>query len=163
MSDTPAPRAPLSRRIEIAVLTVFGVAATLLMFGNAVMRYLLGSSLVWAEEVIRLMFVWSMFIAVTTAFFRNEHIGFDNLAKKTGPLNFAYRVVYASSLAAVGGILACYGFRYNAMTGSVPLPATNLPTALFMWPGILAGAAWAGLGLYRLLRALVGKSAGGKA
>ena len=88
MSDTSAPRAPLVRRIEIAVLTVLGVAATLLMFGNSIMRYIFGTSLVWAEEVIRLMFVWSMFIAVTTAFFRNEHIGFDNLAKKKGPPQF---------------------------------------------------------------------------
>ena len=71
--------------------------------------------------------------------------------------------MYAASLAAVGGILAVYGFRYNAMTGSVPLPATNLPTALFMWPGIVAGAVWAVLGLYRLVRAIAGRSAGGKA
>jgi len=163
MSDTKAPREGLARRVEITVLAILGVASTLLMFGNSVARYLFGRTLVWAEEVIRLMFVWSMFIAVTTAFFRNEHIGFDNLAKRPGPLNFVYRVVYAACLAAVGGILAFFGFRYNAMTGAVPLPATNLPTALFMWPGILAGATWAVLGAYRLVCALSGRGEGGKA
>jgi TRAP-type C4-dicarboxylate transport system permease small subunit len=163
MSDTTAPRAPLVRRIEVAVLTVLGVCATLLMFGNSVLRYIFGTSLVWAEEVIRIMFVWSMFIAVTAAFFRNQHIGFDNLAKKKGPLNLLYRIVYAASLAVVGAILAFYGFKYNKMTGSVPLAATDLPTALFMWPGILSGLVWAALGLYRLVRAIAGKSAGGMA
>jgi hypothetical protein len=62
-----------------------------------------------------------MFIAVTTSFFRNEHIGFDGLAKKGAVFNFIYRVVYAACLAAAGGILAYFGFRYNALTGNVPL------------------------------------------
>lgn len=36
------------------------------------------------------------------------------------------------------------------MTGDVPLPATNLPTSLFMWPGVIAGAAWVLIGLRQL-------------
>lgn len=156
MSDTSSRLGAL-RRVELTVMTVLGVAATLLMFGNAVGRYLFGASLVWAEEVIRMIFVAAMFIAITTAFFRNEHIGFDALAKKEGFLHALYRAAYAISLAAVGGILAFYGFRYNALTGSVPLAATNLPTAIFMWPGIIAGASWFLLGIWRLARLLAGK------
>jgi TRAP-type C4-dicarboxylate transport system permease small subunit len=127
------------------------------MFGNAVSRYIFHYSFVWAEEVIRILFVWVMFIAITAAFIRNEHIGFDNLAKKSGPLNVIYRAAYAICLLAVGGILAFYGFRYNVMTGSVPLAATNLPTAIFNWPGIIAGAVWAILGAWRLILLVLGK------
>jgi TRAP-type C4-dicarboxylate transport system permease small subunit len=139
-------------RLERTVLTALGVAATLIMFGNAVLRYLLGTTMVWSEEVIRLLFVWAMFIAISTAFWRNEHIGFDALAKKGGWVGAASRAVSALCLLAVGAVLAVHGFRYAVMTGGVPLPATNLPTALFMWPAVVAGAAWAVMGAWRLLR-----------
>jgi TRAP-type C4-dicarboxylate transport system permease small subunit len=152
MSDMAAPPASVAHRIELAVLTLLGLAATVIMFGNAVLRYLAGTSLIWSEEVIRLLFVWAMFIAITGAFFRNEHIGFDNLVRKTQVLRLVHRAVYALCLLGVGSILAFHGYRYNAMTGAVRLPATNLPTALLMWPGILSGAIWALLGLYRLAR-----------
>ncbi len=160
MSENPEPRIAWPKKIEYAVLTILGVAATLIMFGNAVSRYVFGKTYVWAEEVIRMIFVCGMFIAITTAFFRNEHIGFDNFSKKKGPLNLVYRLTYSLCLIAVGGILAVYGYRYNALTGSVPLAATNLPAAIFMWPGIIAGTTWALLGIWRLIRIFIGRSEG---
>ena len=152
----PPPRgiAPWLGRLELTILTALGVAATLIMFGNAVLRYLLGTSMIWSEEIIRLLFVWAMFIAITTAFWRNEHIGFDNLAKKGGWVGAVSNASSAFCLLVVGAVLAFYGFRYTVMTGGVPLPATNLPTGLFMWPGVIAGAAWAVLGALRLLQQL---------
>jgi TRAP-type transport system small permease protein len=152
MTDTRAPPTSLARRFELATLTLLGLAATAIMFANAALRYLAGGSLIWAEEVIRILFVWAMFIAITAAFFRNEHIGFDNLVKTSRWLTLVHRAIYALCLSGVGAILAFYGFRYNAMTGAVGLPATDLPSALLMWPGILSGAVWALLGLWRLSR-----------
>lgn len=157
MSDTAGSKPSVGRRIELAALTVFGVLATLIMFGNSLGRYVFGTTFVWAEEIIRLLFVWSTFISITTGFVRSEHIGFDGLAKKEGALNVIYRAVYAVSLIVVGGIVAYYGFIYCSMTGDVPLAATNLPTSLFMWPGVVSGAIWLLLGLYRLGRLVAGK------
>lgn len=157
MSDQSPVRVPIFKRVERTVLTVLGVSATLLMFGNAVGRYLFGSSLVWAEEVIRMLFVAAMFIAITTAFLRNQHIGFDAFAKKPGFLNVLYRIVNSLCLLTVGGILAVYGYIYNDLTGSVQLSGTNWPTALFMWPGILAGAVWFLIGAFRLVELVLGK------
>lgn len=140
---------------EKIILTAFGVAATLLMFGNAAGRYILGRGMVWAEEVIRMLFVWAMFFAISAAFVRNDHIGFDGLTKKGGKLGLISRLISSICLFGVGATLAWFGFRYNGFTGKVPLPATNLPSSLFMWPGILAGAFWAALGAYRVLAAIV--------
>ena len=164
-ADRPAPAAAAAPsrwlgRLERTVLTILGVAATLIMFGNAVLRYALGTSMIWAEEIIRLLFVWAMFIAITAAFWRNEHIGFDNLAKKGGWLGAVSGAVSAACLLAVGAILALYGFRYTVMTGGVPLPATNLPTGLFMWPGVIAGVVWAVLGAVRLVQQGLGLAKG---
>lgn len=163
MSDTREKRSmPARRRIELGALSVMGIGATLLMFANSIGRYVLGTTIVWAEEIIRILFVWSMFIAITTAFFRNEHIGFDNLAKKPGFFNVLYRAVSSICLLVVGACLVWFGTRYTIMTGRVPLPATNLPTALFMWPGVVAGLAWACLGAWRLVALLLGRPEGGR-
>jgi len=145
-------------RLETYILVFLGVAATLLMFVNALGRYIFGSTLVWAEEVIRMLFVWAMFIAITTSFLRNEHIGFDGLAKRGGFLGLVSSLVCSVCLIGVGGILAFFGYRYNALTGDVPLTATNLPTSLFMWPGIIAGAAWVVIGFVRLTKIRTGRS-----
>jgi len=151
MSNAKPVGLSMGRRIEIAVYTVLGVAMTLLMFSNAVMRYGFDSSIVWSEEIIRMMFVLTMFIAITGGFIRNEHIGFDNFSKIPGVFNLLYRVVTALCLIIVGGLLAYYGAVFTLMTGDVPLPATNLPTGLFMWPGVIAGAVWVVIGAWKIV------------
>ena len=70
------------RKIERAVLVILGVGMTVIMFINACGRYLLGSTLLWAEETVRICFVWAMFIAITDLFVTGEHIGFDVIAMK---------------------------------------------------------------------------------
>ena len=60
--------------------------------------------------------------------------------------------IYYFSLTAVGGILAYYGWKYNGMTGHVPLAGTNLPSAVLMLPGIGAGVIWAALGVFRIIQ-----------
>lgn len=151
MNSEKPKRLSVGRRIEIAVYTLLGVAMTLLMFSNAVLRYVFDSSIVWSEEIIRIFFVLAMFIAITGGFIRNEHIGFDNIAKIPGACNLIYRAVTGLSLIIVGGLLAFYGGRFTLMTGDVPLPATNLPTYLFMWPGVVAGAVWVLVGAWKLI------------
>lgn len=151
MSDSKPARLSVWRRIEVAIYTVLGVAMTLLMFSNSVMRYVFDSSIVWSEEIIRMFFVLTMFIAITGGFIRNEHIGFDNFAKIPGVFNMIYRVVTGLCLIIVGGLLAYYGALFTLMTGDVPLPATNLPTGLFMWPGVIAGAAWVVIGAWKIV------------
>jgi len=160
MPDSQKKGASPFVKVEMTVLTIFGVAATLIMFTNAASRYLFKSTFVWAEETIRILFVWSMFIAVTTSFIRNDHIGFDGIAKKKGLPNLIFRVVYALSLAGVGGVLGFYGLKYNALTGSVPLAGTNLPTAVLMLPGIIAGFSWVIIGFYKLTKIFIAPTKG---
>lgn len=141
----------IAQKVERIVLLVLGIGATLIMFGNAVGRYLFQKTAVWAEEVIRMAFVWGMFIAITDAFITNDHIGFRNLVDKTKITKMIADVIYNLILAAVGFILAFFGGRYNSLTGLVPLPGTNWPTALFQIPGVIAGWAWTTIGLVRVV------------
>jgi TRAP-type C4-dicarboxylate transport system permease small subunit len=155
-------RFDLIGKAEVSVLIIFGISMTLIMFSNAVARYVFDSSFTWAEEVVRILFVWSMFIAITTGFIRNQHIGFTTLAEKNPHLKFVSTLLYKVVLAVVGGVVAWYGYQYNTMIGDVPLAGTNWPTALFLIPGIGAGVVWAGVGIHGTLSLIIGRFPGNR-
>ncbi len=142
----------LLKKLELSVLTIMGVAATLIMFGNAMLRYAFDSSLMWGEEAIRMLFVASMFLAITMSFARDEHVGFDALLKSTRVGRMVRNTGFGLSLAAIGAITAYYGFIYNGLVGDTPLPGTDLPTGVFLVPGVIAGAVWVVIGVVRLVR-----------
>lgn len=162
LKELPMSGLKFLKTLEVAVLTVIGAAMTVVMIANVVMRYCFDSSLVWAEEFIRIGFVWTMFIAVTTGFIRNEHIGFEALMSKTPKTRRLRGLLYGVALAVAGGLMAWYGYIYNGYTGTVPLAGTNLPTAVLLLPGIIAGAAWFCIGLYNIARSGRGLIAGGE-
>lgn len=136
--------------LESAVLVLLAVAATLIMFGNASSRYLLRTSFSWADELIRLIFVWSMFIAITTAFVRNQHISFSALAHLNGATRLATDFLYDITLLVVGGIVAWHGWRYMVLTGNVRLPGTELRSGLLLLPGVISGGVWTLIGAVRI-------------
>ncbi len=143
------------KKLEIGILTAGGIAATLIMFANSVLRYVFESSLVWAEESVRILFVWTMFLAITTSFLRKEHIGFDTLMRATRIGRRFQEILYGASLALVGGLIAYFGSDYNSMTGDVVLPGTELPSSVFLLPGIIAGGAWTLIGIYHVGKAIL--------
>ena len=48
-------------------------------FAQVVFRYVLASSLSWSEELVRYVFVWSVFLTAAIAFNQNAHIVIDFL------------------------------------------------------------------------------------
>lgn len=150
----------LVKRLELVVLAIIGVAMTLVMIVNVAMRYLFESSIIWAEEFVRIGFVWSMFIAITASFIRHEHIGFDTLMRRTKLTAQVREILYGLALVVVGGLMAYYGYIYNGYTGSVELAGTGLPTSVLLFPGIIAGAAWVVIGLVNIGKAVRPADAG---
>ena len=56
----------LARLPDIAAALLLAVV-TLLIVAQVVVRYLLGGSLVWSEELTRLLFVWMILVAASRA------------------------------------------------------------------------------------------------
>ena len=137
--------------IELYVLALFGISETLIMFSNAIGRYFFEYTFPWAEEVTRIIFVWSMFLAITAAFIRNQHIGFTAFSQKNRLTKLVSEIIYDLTLLLIGFIMARYGWNYNVVTGQVPLPGTDLPTSVFLLPGVLAGVVWTFTGAFRLI------------
>lgn len=139
------------RKIESAILMVLGVGMTAIMFVNACGRYTLGSTLLWAEEMVRICFVWAMFIAITDLFDVSGHIGFDVVANKNKITKAVSEIVTNLVLIFLGANLIYFGIKIIYMTGSVPLPATKFPGTVFYIPGVLSGVAWIVIGIRKLL------------
>lgn len=148
------------RKVERAVLVILGVGMTVIMFINACGRYLLGSTLLWAEETVRICFVWAMFIAITDLFVTGEHIGFDVIAMKNKLTRIIACVGTNLVLIFLGVNLVFFGMEIIHTTGKVPLPATKLPGMVFHIPGMIAGAVWIGIGLWEIIRMI--KKKGGE-
>jgi TRAP-type C4-dicarboxylate transport system permease small subunit len=76
----------LEKNLERVVGGVLLAAIVALITANVFMRYVLNSSLSWGEELTLWIFVWFVWIAVSLAFKRGEHIRitllFDMLAPR---------------------------------------------------------------------------------
>lgn len=75
----------LDANIERLLAALLLASIVLLIAGNVVMRYVFNASLSWGEELTLWMFVWFVWIAVSLAFKRGEHIRITVLADAFGP------------------------------------------------------------------------------
>ena len=75
----------LDKNLERAIGGVLLAAIVALITANVFMRYVLNSSLSWGEELILWIFVWFVWIAVSLAFKRGEHIRITLLFDMLGP------------------------------------------------------------------------------
>jgi TRAP-type C4-dicarboxylate transport system permease small subunit len=105
------------------------------------MRYALNSSIGWADEVSRLMFVWSIFLAIPLGIKLGAHIGIEML---TARLPAAARDVLARAVALLGAALmalVCYEAavitwdQWDEQMASVNASAALFILALFIGCG----------------------------
>lgn len=135
---------------------------TLIMFINGVSRYALGTTFIWAEEVIRLLFVWAMFIGITDLFTSGGHIGFDAIINKNSMTRKVCGILSNLVLIFIGEQLAVHGYGIISVIGKIPLAATKLPNLSFQLPGVLAGVAWIIIGIWNIVKILKTKEEKGE-
>ncbi len=139
-------------KLQQTVLTVLGIGMVCLITVNSLGRYLISSSIVWAEEFTRIMFVWGCFIAITIGFATHSHIGFDMLSQKSKLGAKISRFITAICLTIVGVVVTWYGIEFIQKVGKFPLPATDLPVWVLYGAGIVAGVIWIGLGIRHIIQ-----------
>jgi TRAP-type C4-dicarboxylate transport system permease small subunit len=149
--DLPPVDRVVNRAIEILGVALLG-GILAIVFANALSRYLLNHSLVWAEEVVIGLVPW---LAVTGLFLsvrRRQMIRIEFFLGKFPPLVHRILALLAELLgAAMLTWLAWLGFNYVATFGGDPTPYLALPKGLFtsaLWIGpagvalAFAVAAW---------------------
>jgi TRAP-type C4-dicarboxylate transport system permease small subunit len=121
----------------VALVTVMVAVVSAQVF----MRYALNSSIGWADEISRLMFVWSIFLAIPLGIRLGAHIGIEMLSAR---LPAPVRDVLARAVALLGAALmalVCYEAmvitfdQWDEQMASVNASAALFILALFIGCG----------------------------
>lgn len=126
-----------SRWLIVASLGTMTVLVSLQVF----FRYVLGSSIDWADECSRLLFVWSMFLAIPHGVRTGVHVGIDLLVKRFPPIvrTALFRCCAALSMALFGLVFAQSLRAAHAALGEM-MPTLEITAAVFYLPVTLAMA-----------------------
>jgi len=153
----PAVRAGYARRglnvIDwiIALLVILAMAAMVTIVAAQVgLRYGLNQSFDWADELSRLLFVWSIFLAIPLGIKRGAHVSIEVL---TGwlPAGVRQRLFRLVSMLAMA-LMAVVAWQAGILTRDQwdePMSTLDISVGLFMLP-LLIGA------IHSLLHLLVG-------
>jgi TRAP-type C4-dicarboxylate transport system permease small subunit len=93
----------LIQKLLLLSISLFLAAMCLIIFVQVIMRYVMGQSLAWSEELTRYMFVWIIFLGINLGIKDNAQLKIDILdmalsGKKKKMLNI---VQHAISLAVI--------------------------------------------------------------
>lgn len=97
----------VNRLVEVAVGLLVAVTVAII-FVQVVFRYGLDSSLSWSEEAARYAFIWTIFLGVSVAARRGQHIVVEVLVEALAPR--ARRALALAVAAVCIGFFAVFGY-----------------------------------------------------
>jgi len=121
------------------------VAASALMIAivtaQVFLRYGFNTSIDWSEEISRLLFVWSMFLAIPLGIREGAHVGIELLVAH---INAGLRTSLAKGCALAGAAIMVVVFwqavKIAALTWDEMMQSVNASTNWFMVPVAIAAA-----------------------
>jgi TRAP-type C4-dicarboxylate transport system permease small subunit len=153
----PAARTGYARRALnlidwiITLLVILAMAAMVTIVAAQVgLRYVLNQSFDWADELSRLLFVWSIFLAIPLGIKRGAHVSIELLTEWL-PDDMRQRLFRTVSLLAMV-LMAVVAWQAGILTRDQwdePMSTLDISVGLFMLP-VLIGA------IHSLLHLLVG-------
>jgi TRAP-type C4-dicarboxylate transport system permease small subunit len=146
--EDPDRALPFTDRVVNRTAEIFGVAVLggilAIVFANALSRYALNYSFVWAEEVVISMVPWLAVAGLFLSVRRRQMIRVEFFLAKMSMRTQRVLAVLADLLGAVMlAWLAWLGFKYVATFGGDRTPYLALPKGLFtsaLWFGPIAVA-----------------------
>jgi TRAP-type C4-dicarboxylate transport system permease small subunit len=127
----------LNRWLLIALLG----AMVVIVFANVVMRYLLGTSVIWSEEVARHLMIWMTFVGSGLALRTGAQLGIDSLQDALPPRAArVLRIVLALGMLLLFVLLAWYGVDYALRTRFQTSAALGVSMA-YVYVGMPVGCA----------------------
>ncbi|MDR3280165.1 MAG: TRAP transporter small permease [Synergistaceae bacterium] len=106
------------------------ITSVTLIFVQVIMRYVIGSSLSWSEELARYLFVWQIWIGVSYSARNKSHLRITMLRDRFGPRGrlavelavTAVWICFAIFIAARGFDLVAQVARYKQKSSALGMP-----------------------------------------
>jgi TRAP-type C4-dicarboxylate transport system permease small subunit len=136
----------LDKNFEVFLMSVLLVVLTLIMFVQVIMRYGFNSSLTWAEEACRYLFVWFSCFSLGYCVSHNNHLRIDMVENAVpGPvrkflqlLSTVLQAFFAIALI-IGGPELCIRAATNGQTStSMRMPMQYVYVSLFVGSILMA-------------------------
>jgi TRAP-type C4-dicarboxylate transport system permease small subunit len=143
----------LNRWLLVALLA----AMVVIVFANVVMRYLLGTSVIWSEEVARHLMIWMTFVGSGLALRTGAQLGIDTLHGALPPnAARALRLALAATMLLLFVVLAWYGVDYALRTRFQTSAALGV-SMMYVYIGMPVGCALMAIHLLLILRRYVAR------
>jgi TRAP-type transport system small permease protein len=147
----------LKRVVEWSMALLLATMVVL-VFANAVGRYLFATGFPEGEEIARLCFVWLIFLGAVLAVRERAHVGVDMLVQRLGP------VAKKTALAAMNLFIlyALWLFAEGSWQQTViglqsRTAVTGIPQAAYAVAGLVCALAMAALYIIDLIRLAAGR------
>lgn len=108
---------------------IFAMMATMatLVFVNVFARYVLNSSIVWAEEVAQYLMIWIAYLGAGLALREGRHVAVEMLQERLpAPLGRRLRMVVGGLVLAFLGILTLLGLQFALFVWEQETPVLNI-------------------------------------
>ncbi|MGE4324583.1 MAG: TRAP transporter small permease [Pseudodonghicola sp.] len=117
----------------IRFLAGFCMAAIVaIMLAQVFYRYILGGSLIWAEELCRYLLIWQTFLVLGLAYSRGEFVTLDFLPTMLSPRHrWLLRAVTALPILAFLGLMSWFGWEFASRFDRQTIPAFD-----FIWTAL---------------------------
>ena len=107
-----------------------------IMITQVFFRYVLGGSLIWAEELCRYLLIWQTFLVLGVAYSRGEFVTLDFLPSALSPRGrWILRAVMAVPIIAFLLVMAWYGYDFASRFDRQTIPALD-----FIWTSLTGDA-----------------------
>jgi TRAP-type transport system small permease protein len=121
----------IDRTFEIAIIAIMAMMVAIVS-AQVFTRYLLNSSFDWADELSRLCFVWTIFLAIPLALRQGGHIVMELLVTKVAPRtrDVLYRAMSVLSIAMMA-FITWEGWKLTVDNWDETIPSIGLSGGLF--------------------------------
>jgi TRAP-type C4-dicarboxylate transport system permease small subunit len=110
--------------VGMAFLAIFALYVV-----QIVLRYLFGATWLWAPDLVRLLFVWTVFLGATALYRSSEHLSVDFFVQGLGPQSKrALGLATEAMSAAFFLLLVVKGWEIAEKRMRVPFDTWDLPT-----------------------------------
>ncbi|ARK31211.1 TRAP transporter small permease [Halalkalibacter krulwichiae] len=123
----------LEKHFEEIFLVIFTVIMVTAIFVQVVMRYVLGSSLAWSEELARYCFIWLVYLGISYGVKKQRHIKVDIILlflkdRWKIVVNILANVIFLSF--AIFVVVYGYDIAKTVLTYGQKSPALQIPMGL---------------------------------
>lgn len=137
--------------IAINMITMVGV-----VFYAVLSRNFLNTSIAWAEELSRILFIWLVFCGAILGLYYKEHLGLTIVVERLKPNNRMFlEIIVWILIIIVARAMILGGISITSTIRLARTPALGLPTNIKYWPVLLSGYAMILIAIEQLMDCVI--------